>query len=983
MVEEFRKVMRSEDAGFGVRSIVVESLVFGTPQPTLKDDLAAIVVRRKSAYVERRFAILALVKLGDAGKAALVELYRNGLGNRVNELRLRVDILRALYGNPFGPTDVVALIDDLWSSPDELPGGVLWFLSDAIPISDVPAVLDGNQHRKRTKEIGRRNAWDIASFYERILVRAWNEIPEIEPAVALRWLRVHHTFRDGYSSGRDEFGRSIAARRDRLVAIADYFLTGFQPGKDAWLHLHHFAEATLHILTPDDLLGLLMDHFGKATPGSAKQQILYEAMFPYTWSTQSKLGLSIFKKLYELGEDDPGLNSIREAAVCAKLPDRYLDRKVGRVNRDADEEKNLADNRKQFEATVALIRSGSHAGWLAFLGEIYLGMFIDLEKQPTPRERLAYAIGEENVTAAMEGLDASLKRSDLPDLKAVVDLAAERKICGWWHALVVAMDRRFAEDGDLAAFSDDLLSAAVVFELIHPISETAGGVEGTRVSAWKKAALEQCPALVHAAYTAIARARFTNGDQHVDGLRELLTEEALKPYRVVTALGFLREFPNTNIYRLNELLDVVLALQEAHGDFLKMALPIIQGSVPVDAPQYDQWLAASYILSPAQFEKDVEATARTRPSLIFDLRNFGGGGRGNRTIELTVHHLEFLARLTGRLFPYVPTPGQGWSGDTNAWDASDYFNALINSISANPSEAASQALARLEVMPELVSYRPFLLNAKSQQMARRREAEYDRPDWPRTVEALSKGSPATVADLHAMLIGYIEEARKVLAQGNTDGFKKFWNLDSHNRPTIPLPEETCRDRLVEMLRTGLLPLSVTVEPEEHMAHDKRADISVGMLLRKILCELKRDYHPEVWTAAEEQLERFYAHDPDAQGFGVYVVFWFGKRRRTKIPAPPNGKARPTSPAEMERMLQELLPSERAARIAVLVIDVSGEIPGMPQAKNKRRRKKKIGDKKSQRRKTTKPSSRNKLHIRQKTKSSKTRPLARKRKRRGK
>jgi hypothetical protein len=103
--------------------------------------------------------------------------------------------------------------------------------------------------------------------------------------------------------------------------------------------------------------------------------------------------------------------------------------------------------------------------------------------------------------------------------------------------------------------------------------------------------------------------------------------------------------------------------------------------------------------------------------------------------------------------------------------------------------------------------------------------------------------------------------------------------------------------------------------------------SVAMPGRKILCELKRDYHAEVWTAAEAQLERFYAHDPDAQGFGVYIVFWFGKKSGKTIPSPPGGKARPTSASEMEAMLRELIPAERRHRIAMLVIDVSGPMGG--------------------------------------------------------
>jgi hypothetical protein len=105
-----------------------------------------------------------------------------------------------------------------------------------------------------------------------------------------------------------------------------------------------------------------------------------------------------------------------------------------------------------------------------------------------------------------------------------------------------------------------------------------------------------------------------------------------------------------------------------------------------------------------------------------------------------------------------------------------------------------------------------------------------------------------------------------------------------------------------------------------MVADKRADISAAMPARKILCELKRDYHADLWTAADEQLERFYAHDPEARGFGIYGVFWFGD---TPIPRHPDGLNPPQSAQELEEMLRERIPSDRRNRLAVLVLDVSG------------------------------------------------------------
>ena len=272
----------------------------------------------------------------------------------------------------------------------------------------------------------------------------------------------------------------------------------------------------------------------------------------------------------------------------------------------------------------------------------------------------------------------------------------------------------------------------------------------------------------------------------------------------------------------------------------------------------------------------------------------------------------------------LPFPG-GWNGDTNAWDASEHFRTLINRISASPSPAATEALERLEADPQLASYKPDLRFALATQRQRRRDAEYDRPDWPQTVAALANRAPATVADLHALLFAQLRDLAHHIARANTDTFKQFWNLDTYARPTEPRPEEACRDDLVTLLKPSLLPLGIQVEPEGHMVADKRADISAAMPGRKILCELKRDYHAQVWTAMTGQLERFYAHDPEAKGFGIYVVFWFGAKRPTEIPAPPHRMERPKTASEMQVMLQAILPEDMRKRLAVIVIDVSGDL----------------------------------------------------------
>ena len=289
---------------------------------------------------------------------------------------------------------------------------------------------------------------------------------------------------------------------------------------------------------------------------------------------------------------------------------------------------------------------------------------------------------------------------------------------------------------------------------------------------------------------------------------------------------------------------------------------------------------------------------------------------------MTLLQLEFLAKLAGTHFPETGPTG-GWTGNTNPWDAVEYCRKLIDTISAMPSQAASEVLRRLEADTNMASYKLHLRHALASQERRRREREYDRPDWSSTIQALSDGAPGTVAELHALLLDQLDDLRIRIARENTDIYKSFWNIDRYSRPETPRPEEACRDTLVTLLRPALALKHITAEPEGHMVADKRADISVAMPGRKILFEVKRDYHADLWTAADQQLERFYAHDPEAKGFGIYGVFWFGEKRPSPMPQHPDGLELPRSSAELEQMLRDRVPADRRSRLAVIVINVSG------------------------------------------------------------
>jgi hypothetical protein len=52
--------------------------------------------------------------------------------------------------------------------------------------------------------------------------------------------------------------------------------------------------------------------------------------------------------------------------------------------------------------------------------------------------------------------------------------------------------------------------------------------------------------------------------------------------------------------------------------------------------------------------------------------------------------------------------------------------------------------------------------------------------------------------------------------------------------------------------------------------------------------------------------------------GLYLVFWFGAKRPSEIPTPPNAMQRPRTAGEMEAM-QSLLPDDMRKRMAVYCV----------------------------------------------------------------
>jgi hypothetical protein len=914
MVDEFREMLRSDDVGFGVRGIIVEALVLGTPLPALQNDLAYVLERSTRPYAERLYALIALLRLGEEGKASVLHACRTLFGTDLNSLRLRSEAIGRLYNDPFGPVDVARLVNDMLACADRAHVGELWDLSESLPAADLPPILDALEPLASDTDAESTNKWEVAHFLDRALLRVLEAPDTIEPARLLAWLSKRRTFARAYSGATGEQLRAaLRARPEFLQEILAAFLQSFVPEDDRWRQHWQFREAVLFEIGPDQLIGGMLTAIAAEPAGNERELFFYEAALSLTY--QATDSQAAFARVYEVADNRVDLSAVRERCVQSTLPPSYLEMVERRVARDAEETDNPGRLRQDFACDAEAIASGAHLDWLIWAARVYLRMFSDVDRDKLPEARLIPIVGDALTVVGLNGLVAALDRTDMPSLEDVIALAVQNRHRPVWDIYIAGLCEKFRQTGSLEGVADESLRAMLAYGLVNPAAQG---------HPWEQFLLREQPELVREAYETLARAKLARGEQHCNGIHELLTHEAFEVLREEVVLGLLRDFPNANVFPLQDSLMAALRIPSAHTALLDLADSVLSDTVPIDQPQRDLCLVVAWLLSPDRRSAELHDAAQNRPGIAFDLRDLTGHDRNHDAPRqaLSLGQTEFLIRLVGTLYPPADYPSDGWEGNRNPWDAADYVRALVNSLSSHATQAATDALSRLESDTALTAYRPQIQHALANQRARRREAEYDRPSWPQTLNALENRQPATVADLHAVLVEHLDDLRTRIRTENTDIYRMFWNLDGHGRLQSPRPEEACRDDLITLLRQRLAPLGITIEPEGHMVSDRRADISASMPGRKILCEIKRDYHSDVWTAPDNQLERFYAHDPEALGFGIYLVFWFGHARPSPIPLPPDGQPRPTTAAEMEAILRARLPLDRAARTAVIVIDVT-------------------------------------------------------------
>lgn len=539
------------------------------------------------------------------------------------------------------------------------------------------------------------------------------------------------------------------------------------------------------------------------------------------------------------------------------------------------------------------------------LARIYFGTYFGIEGN-TPEERLRCVFGEydELLEAVLDGLRGSVNRADVPDAEEIIHLFTEKQIYEMALPFLAGLEISGGPDGErqirqaLAAYYTRLT-----------------GLYDNQPPIWYNSILKSHADVAADVLIRLVRAEVRSGNKVVSGVDSLRdSDEIARQASIALLTTFPARCSIQQLHALRVLLRTALRLCET-AQILELTDKKLANR-SMNAGQCVYWLVAGV------FASNSAGPYRER------LRKYVSGN------ECRIRYLTtFVDQLADWIFPgCIRTPtlqllielmGSSYGPTIDPLDfdsRSCLIREFINKLAIVPSSDATQALESLSDDDALRSWKPYLVDALDRQNSVRREAGFHHPNVAQVQETLDGSSPANVADLAALTFDFLSEISRIIRDDSTSDWRQYWHWDynSHRRSSKPMHEDHCRDRLLSDLRSRFGPLGIDAAPEGLYADEKRSDIRVSYGGFNVPVEIKKSDHRNLWSAIRNQLIAKYTRDRGAGGYGIYLVFWFGKEHCQS----PESGSRPGNAAEIEKRLRDTLSPEEARMIRICVIDVA-------------------------------------------------------------
>ena len=900
VIDDIRRLISTRETSFNLCLLMLEAVRGSEIASAMTDDLRKIVLDPLAFFACRKIAGEILVEVHDKTVWPIVLYTLSGYADELS-VRLAIELADEVGYDQFDTKLIVDLVMSYAKSGSRTIG-VLMHLEMHLPDGQLKDFLD--LLAVSAKSLGERDERpgnDVLTDLAYHLIVRVVEADGVTAQQLWSWLEAFHT-NDGYHrdihkklheliQGDDNLRRSV----QRLVLLelpGDHNpfqrswrlserSTGFTPSETDLIALLNWLNPTDHSDERWRDLVKLSRHEGEAGAQVRAVARLFAARSPDLLQWLEKLAEKTIPE-WQIKQTERERERCSEKAVRQEM------------------------HRSHFALHIEQMRSGE---WRALVNpaKAYLNLFNDIEEAPA-HARIGQWLGDDIAEVAHAGFETFLKlESPDPTAQQIAESIAEGKHYGAAYIIVAALAERHRKGVGFDDLTDERLMAGL-FELrrnrIDDHAGILGLIEAVEALIKIRGCWQEAMKFYHEPQLQLRR-------EYVNGLYSLMHDQSNIIMTTQLAAEWLERFPDLPINPERELIDRLI--RSGRYDELRRTLALRCTSM--DEERRRTWVAIGFIVD---FPVSVTQLGGgpIEPELLWHIRNrISNRGDGETDVVLNTAQSEWMINTFRSIWPMGHRPSGTSSGDENSWDASNFIVQLIRRLGNDTSDEAVDALARLRDAP-VDGYSEEVKVVIAEQKRIRVEATYVSPTLA-VINAITRNlAPVSLSDLQTLVIEELAIAQAKIRSDDAESWRGFY--DDNNNPFV---EERCRDHLLGLLRQGAS--GFAFEPETHVAADKEVDITCSAGTLRIPIEIKGQWHPELWTGSDRQLDALYTPDWRAEGYGIYLVLWFGEQIQStkRLKSPGRYELFPQTADELKKMLIAKSRSARESRVAVFVIDL--------------------------------------------------------------
>ncbi|MDQ0840300.1 NACHT domain-containing protein [Sphingomonas faeni] len=900
MLAEIRDVVRDANVEFGLRLLVLQALKGSDLAPLLNNELLTLLLDGDSIFALRSEAGDRLVEIqGAIDWPLIVRKLINEAGE--NSVRLASELMSELGYAQFDNALVLDMIRANFVRVDSTVG-VFFGLERKFPIDRLAPLLDGVvAFADSLGDRNERRSNDAITDLAFALLARRLEGPSPDAKQLWSWLRPFDASLGSQRETRQAISKAFAANDDLRHSVQRHVLLDLKDDKNLWQRSWRMLVPASGLRPDEDDLLWLLDQIELGDP-RWRELVELSGHGP-------EQGTKVRAAAERFAAGDDEANAWLAELAVPQTPDWQIEQEQREREQTAERIANWERHRAEFGAHIDAMRAGDY-GNIVNPAKAYLKLFFDMgDAAKDGPARIEEWLGPELKDAALAGFEAFLTQQ--PPTPSATEIAISHAEGRRWEAayiIVAALAERMRTVRGFDDLTDERLMAGYIELSQSRIDDHAGIGDLDKQLSRELRFRDQWESTLRLFF----EPQFAASLKHVSGLYGFLRSEEDAALADRLGAEWLARFPQMSENAEIELIDHLLT-NHAGSEAILALLPQHLAE-PLSDQRRLTWDAVGIILAFDTTRARLDLAGPVGKELFWNLRaRLGHRSRTPSITSLGVDQLAWAIETFRPIFPYAHRPTGGTTGDTNNWDATEYLVVLINRLGSETGPNATAALLALRDAPK-DGYTEHLRIALAEQKRKRVEADWVAPDIATFASAVTDRAPTTAPQLQAVIL---EELKQV--QAKVTGDPRDWYKDFFLENGTPKGEEDCRDTILKMF--GDLPFGIQAAPEGHLADDKRCDIECTLPGIMVPIEIKGQWHKDLWTAADRQLDLLYTNDWRAER-GIYLVLWFGLTTGKKPKKSPFDIGTPETAGQLRNALAIQSVTTREGRTEIVVLDLT-------------------------------------------------------------